>query len=471
MKIRKILKSTFLIAVTAFLVIGATRAFFSDTETSVGNRFEAGAVDLTIDSTAHYNGMVCVLNTDTVEVLDDYWWQPEDGYVPGPAQYPVAGTACYGSFPWSDLEQEQFFDLGDVKPGDMGENTISMHVYNNDAWACMELKNLAEDENLMTEPEEEVDESLLVGELAGKTYMFGWLEDDGNNVYDPEEIPLFEGPTLASELFDLKVAIADATTGGIPLPGVDDASEASKYIGIQWCVGNMTVEGNNITCDGSAVGNEVQTDKMTFDVSFYVEQARNNEGFRCNSLPTLTPTTEPSATPTPEPSATPTPSPSPTPIACEQDVNLFANGFESDWTGWDEHDTDWFISTTDFQSGVKSAYVVNTDNDERDVRKALSTVGYNNIALSFWYRITGDDFSGSDELMVQWSNDGGSNWTTQTNYDGTNVGNWTLASFNLPAGAANDSGFQIRFRADDLEDQETFRLDNVSVVGDEICEN
>ncbi len=140
MKIKKILKSTFLIAVTAFLVIGATRAFFSDTETSVGNRFQAGAVDLRIDSTAHYNGMVCILNDQTQEV-GDYWWQPEVGYQPGLAQYPVAGTSCTGSFAWTDLAQEKFFDLADIKPGDMGENTISMHVYNNDAWACMDLKN------------------------------------------------------------------------------------------------------------------------------------------------------------------------------------------------------------------------------------------------------------------------------------------------------------------------------------------
>ncbi len=135
----------------------------------------------------------------------------------------------------------------------------------------------------MTEPESAVDLTLATGELAAKTYLFGWLENDGDNIYETEEVVLFQ-PTLASALFNLKLAIADATTGGIPLPGVDDASQASKYIGLQWCVGTMSVVGTTITCNGSTVGNEVQTDKMTFDVGFYVEQSRNNQNFTCSSL-------------------------------------------------------------------------------------------------------------------------------------------------------------------------------------------
>jgi len=40
------------------VVAGATGAFFSDTETSTGNTFAAGEIDLTVDSTAHYAGLI-----------------------------------------------------------------------------------------------------------------------------------------------------------------------------------------------------------------------------------------------------------------------------------------------------------------------------------------------------------------------------------------------------------------------------
>ena len=50
------------------LVAGATGAFFSDTETSTGNTFAAGAIDLGIDNESYYNG---VFNADTSWDLSD----------------------------------------------------------------------------------------------------------------------------------------------------------------------------------------------------------------------------------------------------------------------------------------------------------------------------------------------------------------------------------------------------------------
>ena len=56
----KILVSLLVIGLTAIAIGGGmTGAFFSDTETSSGNTFTAGAIDLQIDSTCHYNGGVC----------------------------------------------------------------------------------------------------------------------------------------------------------------------------------------------------------------------------------------------------------------------------------------------------------------------------------------------------------------------------------------------------------------------------
>ena len=50
---KKILLSLGMIVFVGGLIIGATGAFFSDTETSTGNTFAAGAIDLKIDNTSY----------------------------------------------------------------------------------------------------------------------------------------------------------------------------------------------------------------------------------------------------------------------------------------------------------------------------------------------------------------------------------------------------------------------------------
>jgi len=62
---KRILLSAGMIAVVGALAIGGTIAFYNDTETSTGNVFVAGAIDLKVDHTyAEYNGEVCVGNCD-----------------------------------------------------------------------------------------------------------------------------------------------------------------------------------------------------------------------------------------------------------------------------------------------------------------------------------------------------------------------------------------------------------------------
>jgi len=53
----KLILSLSVIAAAAVVVVGATTAFFNDTETSTGNVFTAGSIDLKVDSFgAIYNG-------------------------------------------------------------------------------------------------------------------------------------------------------------------------------------------------------------------------------------------------------------------------------------------------------------------------------------------------------------------------------------------------------------------------------
>ena len=46
----------------------------------------------------------------------------------------------------------------------------------------------------------------------------------------------------------------------------------------------MTYENGVIDCDGSIVDNMTQSDSLTGNVRFYVEQARNNNSFVCEPL-------------------------------------------------------------------------------------------------------------------------------------------------------------------------------------------
>lgn len=301
---KKIITSIGMIVFVGALVVGGTGAFFSDTETSTGNVFTAGAIDLRIDSVSHYNGMVCT------EVSESYVWIPEANVtldvenqpVAGAAmdeasewtaynlanleQYPQAGVGCTGTWPLADLgdgelEVGTFFDFDDIKPGDEGENTISIHIDSNDAWMCAEISNVAgsDPSESATEPEEESgDESfgdtLADSELDENLHFFAWI-DDGDNAFEQGEIPL--GQSSASELADETWALADSTTNNGPIQGGE-----TQYIGLYWCAGEITVAGNSLSCDGEEMGNEAQTDSWSADLSFYVEQSRNNEGFECN---------------------------------------------------------------------------------------------------------------------------------------------------------------------------------------------
>ncbi len=188
------------------LVAGGTGAFFSDTETSTGNVFAAGALDLKVDSTAHYNHMVCVPRVDTA----GYNWQPEPGAFPNgvPADhYPQPGTQCEGTWAETDLGPSmKFFNLSDIKPGDEGENTISLHVYDNDAWGRFVISGVTDLDNTCTEPESEVGAeepecpapsdtpATTPGELAENIQFYAWVDQGAT--------PGFQNVDGLGELFD-----------------------------------------------------------------------------------------------------------------------------------------------------------------------------------------------------------------------------------------------------------------------------
>src|SRR3989344_479247 len=271
---KRILLSLGMIVFVGGVVAGATGAFFSDTETSTGNTFAAGELDLTIDNTSYG--------------FD--WNRPGENNPTG-----EWGQNSANSWGLSDLTDQLFFSFRDLKPGDYGEDTISLHVQNN-AWACMAFDLTGTPENGVNEPEADVpDLTVETGEGELQNYLsFLFWRDDGDNVLETGEQVIPELSGLPGSAFTGDwLTIADM--GDTPL----QAGAAPTFIGKGWCFGTMTETPvtqdnlNNVpptpgrtgfTCDGSGDHNIAQTDAIVLDVSFYSEQSRNNPNFQCSSL-------------------------------------------------------------------------------------------------------------------------------------------------------------------------------------------
>ncbi|OHA27370.1 MAG: hypothetical protein A3C06_04280 [Candidatus Taylorbacteria bacterium RIFCSPHIGHO2_02_FULL_46_13] len=302
---RRIITGLILIAGAAgAIATGMTGAFFSDTETSTGNVFTAGAIDLLVDNESYYNGNVCAENHNAGVNDPNYWtWQ-------GTAPYPVPDTPCSTSFEPSNLDGLLFFNFLDLKPDDEGEDTISIDVQN-DAWICMDLTLTSDDDNSSTEPELEDGDAqedagnAWDGELAGEINFFWWA-DDGDNVYEEGENQITNGVVSLKNLdATFPIALADSENNvwgdvGDPVPGGD-----TVYIAKAWCLGDLSINnpvtaglGDNpsvdsgVDCDGTLLNNLTQTDSAELNIIFSAVQARHNDDFLCNPpeepLPILT---------------------------------------------------------------------------------------------------------------------------------------------------------------------------------------
>jgi len=260
----KILASFLIIGLVASAIGMGTYAFFSDTETSTGNTFTAGSIDLKID-----------LDRDgsNVWVLKDL----------------VAGT-------------DKFFTYSDVKPGDDGELTVSLHVYSNDAYGCFYIDPYLDTDNTCTEPELEVETGCTPagdGELDDHLQFRIWLDQgcipgwqcaendphcttdphEGDNNWDkcieigpPEPFLTYCGSTGSAWCY-----LSDIDEDGeVWLLGTLTGSK-TNYIGIEW------------NLPGATTGNAVQSDNWGANVAFYAEQTKNNGGFSCPSIDTIFP--------------------------------------------------------------------------------------------------------------------------------------------------------------------------------------
>ena len=290
--------SSVVVVAAAAAVVGATTAFFSDTETSTGNVFTAGSIDLKVDSDCHYWNYV-----GDVEGAD------ENGYVDVGCGKVGANGVGVGQWSENDLEDgvHKFFSFNDLKPGDKGEDTISLHVYDNDAWGRINFNMRDNDDNGLTEPESDVDstDGADNGELLsamGSSFRM-WL--------DQGEVPGFQNDNPV-EWVDAAgnpvEGFVDVTEGdnvwqdGEPEVYLDRRVDLRDVLQTAWSWGGCEVgsDGHNdydvcngLAQDGRLVGsttyylgfewalpldttNEVQTDSLGGDLGFEVVQHRNN---------------------------------------------------------------------------------------------------------------------------------------------------------------------------------------------------
>jgi hypothetical protein len=269
---KKIIMSLVVIAVVASLAaVGASGAFLSDDESTGTNVMTAGTLDLKVD-----------VNSD--------WYR----IVPPDTEPVTMGTIDIAE---TDLDGELFFNWDDVKPGDWGEATISVHVNGNDAWLKMVVTLAGNEENLCNEPEADADTTCDAnvpwsGELAQNIKWTMWLDqgqtpgfgadqqdsEEGDNIWQPATEPILNdvnGDTLCDllacpapgdgpEMPNVKLSLVPDDPAGTPGPGYLKLVNCEvAYIGLAWEI-------------DESVGNEIQSDQLQFILQFVAEQVANN---------------------------------------------------------------------------------------------------------------------------------------------------------------------------------------------------
>lgn len=187
-------------------------------------------------------------------------------------------------------DQQSLVELTDVKPGDEGGVTFSLHTCEMDSYVWLFAENVAEAENGVTEPE--ADDPQEDGtqahpgsnpELGGLLQARVWYDEDCNETLDGSETTILEG-SLREVLGVL--AQVDGVPG-VPLDGdpstpYDEVVNGTVDDGVDEA--RECVPAGSTTCVGLEWwfpvdhANEAQTDSISFDLGFYCEQCSANDG-------------------------------------------------------------------------------------------------------------------------------------------------------------------------------------------------
>jgi Ca-activated chloride channel family protein len=204
-----------------------TSALFSDSESFLGNSLTAGTLDLKLDYKSTYTGGVGRL--DAVQAMG--YPDAEDlgdgvyllGQAPSPADMQAWEDLVTGEeFEFCSPEADEFlvngdgipvFTLDDIKPGDSGEVTISIHICDNPGYLQLSGALFDNLENGQNDPEvdAEGEDTDGIGELADAIEVCVWYDEDCDNVYEP---------TGTGQQQELEVALVSDVSGSM---GTGDA--------------------------------------------------------------------------------------------------------------------------------------------------------------------------------------------------------------------------------------------------------
>lgn len=209
---KKIIASLAMIVLVGTLVVGATRAIFSDTETSFDNTFVAGTLDLKVDG-------------------------EDDG-----------ATVAH-------------IELSDMKPGDT--QTYSWTLSNSGSLTgkpWIEIVNLVDSENSCNEPELTVPDSTC-GDLEGELsdYLFLQINAPGITGYWHPNKPECISPSLKNCPLGTWEALG---------PVIGNTGEIWEQIAPFSSVKPMVLEFSI----PESVGNIIQSDSVEFDIVFHLDQ-------------------------------------------------------------------------------------------------------------------------------------------------------------------------------------------------------
>jgi predicted ribosomally synthesized peptide with SipW-like signal peptide len=188
-----------------------TSAYFSDRESFTNNELVAGELDLLVDWQQTYTAndeMVfvnahpdhdadgeqsIVADNDDGQIKYSDFLDEDDPDSNGEnipslncENIPPITEAAFGTDPTTGEAQDTLVQLGDVKPGDEGEITFSLHLCDNPGYVWMQADNVTESEGVNTDPELAVDE-LDGGDLASAINAKLWYDADCDNVHDEAE--------------------------------------------------------------------------------------------------------------------------------------------------------------------------------------------------------------------------------------------------------------------------------------------
>lgn len=226
-----------------------TSAYFSDKESFENSELNAGELNLIVDYHTYVNQ--------------------------GHATDYTRSTTGSGPIDGEPVSHE--YDINDLKPGDSGKLKFCPKVVGNPAWVWVGSDGVVDYENGRTDPEQDVDETTGGnhdgsnngkghGELSEAIEITDiyYCDKDGNRKENMDIIlEISDDYTLAE--------LSDALQEGIPLDGgsghdIDPyhPGKEKTCLCIEWKV-------------PKSVGNEIQTDGVTFDIEFAAIQKRHNE--------------------------------------------------------------------------------------------------------------------------------------------------------------------------------------------------